>query len=103
MITYLIQGGSDTPQTDDELDDLTKLTQSFSEKDLEELEKISLPTGRAAYSLNSLTNLTELMLEEGIDLHEARKRLFNVDDDWNLLQSYQSPVGNPAVDRVLNK
>lgn len=105
LIDYLSNsGGSDTPQTDDELDDLTKLTQSFSEKDLEELEKISLPTGRAAYSLNSLTNLTELMLEEGIDLHEARKRLFNVDDDWKPIpEPINSPVGNPAVDRVLKQ
>lgn len=68
LIDYLSNsGGSDTPKTDDELDDLTKLTQSFSEKDLEELENISLPAGRAAYSLNSLTKLTQLMLEEGID------------------------------------
>lgn len=105
LIDYLSNsGGSDTPQTDDELDDLTKLTQSFSEKDLEELEKISLSTGRAAYSLNSLTNLTELMLEEGIDLHEARKRLFNVDDDWKPIpEPINSPVGNPAVDRVLKQ
>lgn len=105
LIDYLSNsGGSDTPQTDDELDDLTKLTQSFSEKDLEELEKISLPAGRAAYSLNSLTKLTQLMLEEGVDLHEARKRLFNVDDDWKPTpEPINSPVGNPAVDRVLKQ
>ena len=105
LIDYLSNsGGSDTPKTDDELDDLTKLTQSFSEKDLEELEKISLPAGRAAYSLNSLTKLTQLMLEEGIDLHEARKRLFNVDDDWKPTpEPINSPVGNPAVDRVLKQ
>ena len=105
LIDYLSNsGGSDTPQTDDELDDLTKLTQSFSEKDLEELEKISLPAGRAAYSLNSLTKLTQLMLEEGIDLHEARKKLFNVDNDWKPTpETINSPVGNPAVDRVLKQ
>lgn len=105
LIDYLSNsGGSDTPKTDDELDDLTKLTQSFSEKDLEELEKISLPAGRAAYSLNSLTKLTQLMLEEGVDLHEARKRLFNVDDDWKPTpEPINSPVGNPAVDRVLKQ
>jgi len=105
LIDYLSNsGGSDTPKTDDELDDLTKLTQSFSEKDLEELENISLPAGRAAYSLNSLTKLTQLMLEEGIDLHEARKRLFNVDDDWKPTpEPINSPVGNPAVDRVLKQ
>ena len=105
LIDYLSNsGGSDTAQTDDELDDLTKLTQSFSEKDLEELEKISLPAGRAAYSLNSLTKLTQLMLEEGIDLHEARKKLFNVDNDWKPTpEPINSPVGNPAVDRVLKQ
>lgn len=105
LIDYLSNsGGSHTPKTDDELDDLTKLTQSFSEKDLEELEKISLPTGRAAYSVNSLTRLTNLMLEEGIDLHEARKRLFNIGNDWKPTpEPINSPVGNPAVDRVLKQ
>lgn len=105
LIDYLSNsGGSNTPKTDDELNDLTKLTQSFSEKDLEELEKISLPAGRAAYSLNSLTKLTQLMLEEGIDLHEARKKLFNVDNDWKPTpEPINSPVGNPAVDRVLKQ
>ena len=58
------------------------------------MENISLPAGRAAYSLNSLTKLTQLMLEEGIDLHEARKRLFNVDDDWKPTpEPINSPVG----------
>lgn len=105
LIDYLPNSGrSDTPQTDHELDDLTKLTQSFSKKDLEELEKISLPAGRAAYSVNSLTKLTQLMLEEGIDLHEARKRLFNIGDDWKPTpEPINSPVGNPAVDRVLKQ
>ena len=105
LIDYLSNsGGSDTPQMDDELDDLAKLTQSFSEKDLEELEKISLPAGRAAYSVNSLTKLTQLMLNEGVDLHEARKRLFNIDDDWKPTpEPIDSPVGNPAVDRVLKQ
>lgn len=105
LIDYLSNSDRlDTPKTDDELDDLTKLTQSFSEKDLEELEKISLPTGRAAYSVNSLTRLTNLMLEEGIDLHEARKRLFNIGDDWEpASEPINSPVGNPPVDRVLKQ
>lgn len=105
LIDYLSNsGGSDTPQTDDELDALTKLIQNFNEKDLEELEKISLPAGRAAYSVNSLTKLTQLMLEEGIDLHEARKRLFNIGDDWKPTpEPINSPVGNPAVDRVLKQ
>lgn len=102
LIDYLSNSGRlDTSQTDHEL---TKLTQSFSEKDLEELEKISLPAGRAAYSVNSLTRLTNLMLEEGIDLHEARKRLFNIGDDWKPTpEPINSPVGNPAVDRVLKQ
>ncbi len=105
LIDYLSNsGGSDTPQTDDELDDLTKLIQNFNEKDLEELEKISLPAGRAAYSVNSLTRLTNLMLEEGIDLHEVRKRLFNIGNDWKPApEPINSPVGNPVVNRVLKQ
>ena len=43
-------------------------------------------------------------MKSRIDLHEARKRLFNVDDDWKPTpEPINSPVGNPAVDRVLKQ
>ena len=44
------------------------------------------------------------MLEEGVDLHTARKEEFNVDDDWRPEpEPIEAPVGNPAVDRVLKQ
>lgn len=92
-------GGS---RIDDEVDDvIVELLEQASEKDEEKLDKLGLPAGRAAYSLDSLTKLTDFMLEAGVDLHEARKFIFEVDDSWKPdAQPIGAPVGNPAVDRV---
>lgn len=74
---------------------------SLEEEELDELDKLDLPPGRAAYSLLSLRLLTENMLSTGNDLHAARKAVFNVDDDWvPPAEPIGAPVGNPAVDRV---
>lgn len=75
---------------------------SLSDEDLEKLDSISLPAGRASYSVDSLQRLTTRMFEESIDLDEARKREFGVDDSWTPpSEPIGAPVGNPAVDRVL--
>ncbi|MFC5369541.1 type II CRISPR RNA-guided endonuclease Cas9 [Arcanobacterium bovis] len=86
--------------------DGAEAAQSFlaglSDKELEELSGVDLPAGRAAYSVDSLTRLTNRMLNEGIDLHEARKAEFGVDDSWKpSADPIGLPVGNPGVDRVL--
>lgn len=79
-----------------------ELLASLDETDMENLEKLTLPVGRAAYSTDSLQRLTDRMLIDGVDLHEARKREFGVDDSW---RPPAAPIGeqtgNPAVDRVM--
>ena len=99
-------GGSRDDEDIDEVleNEITALFQRARESDQTELEKIQLPQGRAAYSLDSLRRLTKRMLEEGVDLHTARKEEFNVDDDWRPEpEPIEAPVGNPAVDRVLKQ
>ncbi|RSX55612.1 HNH endonuclease [Bifidobacterium dolichotidis] len=69
---------------------------------LAKLDTVDLPAGRAAYSAKTLKALTERMLTTADDLHEARKVLFNISDDWRPAQpAIGAPIGNPAVDRVL--
>lgn len=75
---------------------------ALDEDELAELDKLNLPPGRAAYSLESLRRLTAHMLATGDDLHAARKAVFGVGDDWvPPAEPIGAPVGNPAVDRVL--
>lgn len=74
----------------------------LSDSEMEKLDGIRLPVGRASYSVDSLQRLTKRMLEDDCDLFEARKREFNVPDDWKpSAEPIYTPVGNPAVDRVL--
>lgn len=74
----------------------------LDDKQLGELDKISLPSGRAAYSLPTLRKLTNYMLENESDLHEARKACFGVDDSWRPPSPpIGETIGHPAVDRVL--
>ena len=103
MVDALSNSGGSTD--DNDLDDeVVELLERATEVEQTELEKIQLPQGRAAYSLDSLRKLTERMLSEGVDLHTARKQLFNVDDDWRPEpEAIEAPVGNPAVDRVLKQ
>ncbi|OKL53677.1 hypothetical protein BSZ39_08295 [Bowdeniella nasicola] len=88
---------SETPAVRDFFD-------SLDDDDLVALDSLTLTGGRAAYSVNSLDRLSERMLHTGEDLHEARKSVFGVDDDWAPpVPSIGEPVGNPAVDRVLRQ
>lgn len=75
---------------------------SLDEQLQEKIDKIPLPKGRAAYSVNSLQRLTRRMLEDSVDLFDARKREFDVENDWTPTPDpIGEPVGNPTVDRVL--
>ncbi|CRH88586.1 Uncharacterized protein conserved in bacteria [Chlamydia trachomatis] len=75
---------------------------SLDESILEKLDAISLPAGRAAYSVDSLERLTKRMFDDSVNLHEARKIEFDVDDTWTPpAEPVGAPVGNPSVDRVL--
>ena len=103
MVDALSNSGGSTGDNDID-DEVAELLEAATEGEQAELEKIQLPQGRAAYSLDSLRRLTKRMLEEGVDLHTARKEEFNVDDDWRPEpEPIEAPVGNPAVDRVLKQ
>lgn len=103
MVDALSNSGGSTGDNDIG-DEVAELLERATEDEQIELEKIQLPQGRAAYSLDSLRRLTKRMLEEGVDLHTARKEEFNVDDDWRPQpEPIEAPVGNPAVDRVLKQ
>lgn len=103
MVDALSNSGGSTGDNDID-DEVAELLEAATENEQAELEKIQLPQGRAAYSLDSLRRLTKRMLEEGVDLHTARKEEFNVDDDWRPEpEPIEAPVGNPAVDRVLKQ
>lgn len=83
---------------------LGDLLSDLDDKNLANLDKIHLVSGRAAYSEDSLRRLTARMLRDACDLHTARKMEFGVDDDWQPpAPSIGEPVGNPATDRVLKE
>lgn len=75
---------------------------NLDESTLAKLDTLSLPAGRAAYSVDSLQRMTKRMFEDSVDLHQARKIEFGVDDSWTPpAEPIGAGVGNPAVDRVL--
>ncbi|MCX7543395.1 HNH endonuclease [Corynebacterium sp. P5848] len=75
---------------------------NLDDAEQEKLDKLHLPMGRAAYSEDTLRRLTKVMLEEGVDLYQARLREFGKGPDWRPpAPRIGEPVGNPAVDRVL--
>ncbi len=87
-----------------ENDEIDGFLGSLTDDDLAKLEELALPSGRAAYSLDSLQRLTDRMLADGCDLHEARKREFGVSNSWvPKPDPIGAPVGNPAVDRVMKE
>lgn len=92
----------DTVRDDEEYAEAVDFIETLDDDGLKKLDGVKLPSGRAAYSMPSLTKLTEQMLTTDDDLQQARKHLFNVDDSWRPAQpAIGEPVRNPAVDRVL--
>ena len=80
------------------------LLASLEDRELDQLDNLNLPSGRAAYSVETLELLTKEILKEGVDLHTARKSVFGVADNWTPpVDLIGKPVGNPAVDRVLKQ
>ena len=69
---YMVDAFSNSGGSEDGTDvndEVAELLEQATEDDQLEFEKISLPQGRAAYSLDSLRRLTDRMLRDGVDLH----------------------------------
>lgn len=82
--------------------DVDALLSSLEDQDFEKLDALTLPSGRAAYSVDTLRRLSQCMLTTDADLHQARKQIFDVDDNWRPpADPIGAAVGNPAVDRVM--
>lgn len=78
------------------------LIDSFDDDQLGVLDNIKLPVGRAAYSARACRELTERMLNTSDNLHDARKAVYGVTDNWRPRQEpIGAPIGNPSADRVL--
>ena len=96
-----LSNAGDEHENEEALEEVNALIVSLSDTDLEKLAGLSLPAGRAAYSRDSLRRLADRMLEDGLDLTEARMVEFGVPGDWlPPADPIGAPVGNPAVDRV---
>lgn len=79
-----------------------ELLRLLSDDELTSLDTLHIPSGRAAYSEDSLRRMTARMLASEDDVHTARVHEFGVDDSWvPPAEPIGAPVGNPAVDRVL--
>lgn len=92
----------DKVQDDTAYSEAINFIDELTDEELNKLDGIDLPAGRAAYSANTLYLLTERMIHTTDDLHEARKHVFDVGDNWRPpADRIDKPLGNPAVDRVL--
>lgn len=102
LITMLSNAVSE--KDDDGNDEVSSLLASLSEEQMTELDKIRLVSGRCAYSLETCEKLSKAMIDQEIDLQEARQKVFGVPSDWvPPAAPVGEPVGNPAVDRVLKQ
>lgn len=109
FIESLSNSGMPNPGNDPEFQAATgaveQLYEQLGELDesvLSELDKIKIVSGRAAYGLRTLHTLNQLMLNEGLNLHEARKKAFGIEDDWTPEGNpLGTKLGNPAADRTI--
>lgn len=101
FIMFLADATDDTAEAAVEAG-LHELFASWPEEEREVLSNISFESGRAAYSAETLSKLSEYMHEHRVGVHEARKAVFGVDDTWRPpLAKLEEPIGHPTVDRVL--
>lgn len=90
------------PADDSAGDSLSRLTPTLGESELTALDSLPLTSGRAAYSEDSLGRLTRRILQDGVDLTEARQREFGVPAQWTPpTPPIGEPVGHPTVDIIL--
>lgn len=91
-----------SPEEQQALSNVDGMLAGLDEHALKAMEVLELPSGRAAYSVDSMRRLNALMLNEALGLHEARKVEFGVDDKWSPSpERLGTPTGNPSVDRTI--
>ena len=79
-------------------DAVEQFVEGWSDETMEKLDALSLESGRASYSRESLTKLLKVMREERCDAYEARKRAFNVPDGWEPPKSsFSDPIDHPTL------
>ncbi|MFP7706444.1 type II CRISPR RNA-guided endonuclease Cas9 [Trueperella sp. LYQ141] len=93
----------DIPLDGEESDDeIVTLLRSLTESDLDKLDAMRLPAGRAAYSIESLEIINKEMRERNCGVYEALHAAFGITGDWKPpAEPISAPLGHPAVDRVL--
>ena len=98
-----IAGIADLSGDDGELEsaNVAALMTSLTDKSREALDKLQLETGRAAYSREALRRLNEVMRADHCDAHTARKKAFDLDDNWKPPQpSFSDHIEHPTVARI---
>lgn len=97
-----VDGASLCPREQRALQEVDDFMATLDETVLTALESLELPSGRAAYSVDSMMRLNERMLNDSVGLHEARALEFGVDDSWTPSpEPLGTPMGNPSVDRTI--
>ena len=110
FVTYI----ADPAQSAPESMAVQLLLESVQEAEFDELQKLKLPVGRAAYSRESLARLNNVMASKHCDSAEARWEAFadlrerlgwTSQDDARLWTppnaTFEEQTGNPTVDRNL--
>ena len=94
--------GTEISEADDVADPAIRLIGSLAEDELAALDSLDLPSGRAAYSHDTLTRITTRILDNGCDLTEARIAEFDVPTDWRPpAPPINERIGHPTVDIIL--
>lgn len=103
MIEFLSNSvNTDRAKEDVRFASVLDFVDDLDDEELGQLDNISLPSGRAVYSVDTLKKLTHQMLTTPDDLRSALEHLYKVGPNWTPPQPpIGMPVGNPAVDRVL--
>lgn len=97
----VLAGDADVNDTTPEDAAVDELLSSLPPDDIDKLEAVSLPAGRAAYSRHSLQRISARLRSTEEDLHVARREEFNLPDTWRPpVEAINAPLGNGAVDRV---
>lgn len=100
-LVLLLSNAEELGEDDIEVQGAMEFMASLSDDEATKVHELSLPAGRAAYSVESLTRLSDRMLTDSVNLYDARRLEFNVPPDWTPpADPIGEPVGNPSVDRV---